>query len=335
VEYLRTSGINNSITDVNGIRVGNYTDKKMLSGVTVVICDEGAVGGVDVRGSAPGTWETDLLDPINVIDTVNAVTLTGCSAFGLDVGVGVRKWLIEKNYGHRVGATRVPIAPGAVIFDLGRGIVTSHLDIDAGYEACQAASLDRLIEGNVGAGTGAVSGGIKGGLGTASEVMNNGIVVGAIVVVNSAGKIFCPETGGIYARHLELNSEFGKLRSDLVLGYTTYLPSPSSGTNTTIGVVATDAKLTKTQATKVAQMAHDGFARAIYPCHTMGDGDTIFVLATGEKDIVSEQPSQVISQIGATAADVFSRAIIKGVLAAETVGKYKCYKDSFPNSFFK
>lgn len=331
---LRVSGINNSITDVNGIRVGNYTDKKILSGVTVVIADEGAVGGVDVRGSAPGTWETDLLDPINVIDIVNVVTLTGCSAFGLDVGVGVRKWLIEKNYGHKVGDIRVPIAPGAVIFDLGRGQVTNHLSVEAGYEACQAASFDRVPEGNVGAGTGAVSGGIKGGLGTASEIMSNGIVVGSIVIVNSAGKIFCPETGGIYARHLELNSEFSNLRSDLALGYPNYSQPPTPGTNTTIGVVATDAKLTKTQATKIAQMTHDGLARAIYPCHTMGDGDTIFVLATRKKDLITEQPSRVISQIGATAADVFSRAIIKGVLAAETVGKYKSYRDSFPKSFF-
>lgn len=330
---MRKHGIYNSICDVEGILVGHYTDLKILSGVTTIIAESSATGGVEVRGSAPGTWETDLLNSTNLIEQINAVTLTGNSVYGLDTGVGVRKWLTEKGLGHSIGDLKVPIAPGAVIFDLNRGESKEHLSFESGYKACQDAISGKIIEGNIGAGTGAVSGGLKGGIGTASEVLENGITLGAIVVVNSAGKIFYPETGAIFARHLELDFEFGKLKSDMVLGPPNYIIPSSVGANTTIGVIATDAKLTKTQANKVAQMAHDGIARAIYPCHTMSDGDTIFVMATGNKNLRNEKRSRELTLLGSVAADVFARAIVKGVLAAETVGKYKSYKETYPNSF--
>ncbi|MBN1682419.1 P1 family peptidase [Candidatus Bathyarchaeota archaeon] len=330
---MRKHGVYNSICDVKGILVGHFTDDAILSGVTVIIAEHNAIGGVDVRGSAPGTWETDLLNSINLIDQINAVTLTGNSVYGLDSGVGVRKWLTEKGYGYPIGTLKVPIAPGAVIFDLNRGKTKEHLNIESGYKACQNAISGKITEGNIGAGTGAVSGGLKGGVGTASEVLENGITVGAIAVINSAGKIFYPETGAIYARHLELGNEFGKLKSNIILGTPTYSIPTSIGANTTIGVIATDAKLTKTQSNKIAQMAHDGIARAIYPCHTMGDGDTIFVMATGEKNLSNDKILREITLLGSVAADVFARAIVKGVLAADSVGKYKSYKDSYPDSF--
>ncbi|HUS79528.1 MAG TPA: P1 family peptidase [Patescibacteria group bacterium] len=331
----------NAITDVMGIKVGHFTDLEHLTGVTVLRTPEGSLGGVDVRGGSPGTRETDLLSPVNRIKRVDAVTLCGSSAYGLNSVAGVMRSLEESGIGHPIAEGRVvPIVPAAVIYDLCRGESDRYIDEVAGYEACSSVSGGPVEQGNVGAGTGALSGGTKGGLGTASEVLENGITVAAIVIVNSSGTAFDPETGGFYARGLELGGEFGGLRRDLPARM---VPRPvlyrKQGQHTTIGVIATDAQLDKSQATKMAQMAHDGLARAIYPAHTMFDGDTLFSVATGTKGALGEYTSdskdgdRALSQIGVSAADAVSRAVIHAIISAGTVGKYTCYRDKFPDSF--
>lgn len=331
----------NAVTDVAGISVGHYTDINLLTGITVVLADEGSVGGVDVRGGSPGTRETDLLSPINRIERVNAVALCGSSAFGLNAVAGVMRFLEERGIGHRVREEIVvPIVPGAVIFDLGRGEWSGHLTEISGYRACEQAFGGAVPQGNVGAGTGAVSGGLKGGVGTASETLENGVTVGAIAAVNSSGTTVDIETGGFYARGLELDGEFGDLKKDVP---TRMVPRPNIqrrlGQYTTIGVVATDAILNKAQATKVAQMAHDGLARAIYPSHTMFDGDTIFYIATGAARHTGERSSskrdrdRALSLIGTAAADTFARAIVHAMLAAESIGVYNCHKDRYPEAY--
>jgi L-aminopeptidase/D-esterase-like protein len=335
------SGRYNSITDVPGIEVGHFTNASILSGVTVVLAREGSLGGVDVRGGSPGTRETDLLSPMNRIERVDAVVLCGGSAFGLDAAGGVMRFLEEKGIGHQAReGMLVPIVPAAVIFDLGRGEARGRVTEASGYEACRLASGGRVPMGNVGAGTGAVSGGLKGGVGTASEVLENGTTVGAIVVVNSSGSAVDTGTGGFYARNLEMDGEFGNLREDVPARF---FPRANlmwrRGQHTTIGVVATDAGLTKAQATKVAQMAHDGLARAVYPSHTMFDGDTVFTIATGESGNVGEDSSdkrdrdRALSLLGASAADAVARAIIHAILAAETVEPYVCHRDRYPGAY--
>ncbi len=339
---MRRSGQNNCITDVPGILVGNITNKKILSGVTVVTAENGAVGGVDVRGSAPGTRETDLLDPINLIDQVNAIALCGSSAFGLSAAGGVMKRLEEKGIGHPVGQVRVvPIVPAAVIFDLGRGEVEGHIGEEEGYLATASASTGPFPQGNIGAGTGAASSGMKGGLGSASEVLANGITVGVITVVNSTGSTFDSETGEFYARHLELNNEFGDIKKEIAIGAPSYSRlQPEPGQQTTIGVVATDAQLTKSQAKKLAQMAQDGIARAIYPSHTMFDGDVVFVLATGTIPLPEEETrygrstNRALSLLGACAADCFSRAIIHAIINAESTANFQSYNSMFRKALF-
>ena len=259
------TGRYNAVTDVLGIRVGHHTDPRILSGITVVLASEGSVGGVDVKGGSPGTRETDLLSPVNRIERVDAVTLCGNSAFGLNAVSGIMRFLEEKGIGHPVrDGIVVPIVPAAVIFDLGRGEERGHINDASGYDACDQASEGEVPQGNAGAGTGAVSGGLKGGIGTASEVLENGVTVGAVVAVNSIGSTVDTETGGFYTRNLELEGEFRNLRGDIPASM---VPRPilrRQGHYTTIGVVATNARLTKPQATKVAQIAHDGIARAIY-----------------------------------------------------------------------
>ena len=335
------SGRYNSITDVPGIEVGHFTNASILSGVTVVLAREGSLGGVDVRGGSPGTRETDLLSPMNRIERVDAVVLCGGSAFGLDAAGGVMRFLEEKGIGHQAReGMLVPIVPAAVIFDLDRGEARGRVTEASGYEACRLASGGRVPMGNVGAGTGAVSGGLKGGVGTASEVLENGTTVGAIVVVNSSGSAVDTGTGGFYARNLEMDGEFGNLREDVPARF---FPRANlmwrRGQHTTIGVVATDAGLTKAQATKVAQMAHDGLARAVYPSHTMFDGDTVFTIATGESGNVGEDSSdkrdrdRALSLLGASAADAVARAIIHAILAAETVEPYVCHRDRYPGAY--
>ena len=325
---VTTSG--GGITDVPGIKVGHYMRSERPTGCTVVLVEEGAVAGVDVRGSAPGTIETDLLDPINLVQQVHAVFLSGGSAFGLDVATGVRKYLHERHVGFETRVAKVPIVPGAIIFDLGVG---NRPDIwpnaDCGYRAASSATSGPVNEGNIGAGSGATvgkSGGgggpMKGGLGTASITVRANsaeLVVGAIVAVNAVGDVIDPRTGAVVAG---VRTKDGKGLADarklLRLGQTT---GGQTGQNTTIGVVATNARLSKVQATKVAQMAHDGLARAIYPAHTMGDGDTIFALATGRVD------NDDVSRIGALAADAMSEAIVRAVRAATGIPGYPAARD--------
>ncbi|MBE3119342.1 MAG: P1 family peptidase [Candidatus Atribacteria bacterium] len=320
---------NNAITDIPGIEVGQAQDDEALTGCTVILCRKGAVGGVDVRGSAPGTRETDLLNPINLVDKVHAVVLAGGSAFGLDAASGVMKYLAEQKIGYGLGATLVPIVPAAILFDLGLGKSARHPDPEMGYAAVSAAQAGPVAEGNVGAGTGAtlgkifgMAGAMKSGLGTASIEIGGGVVVGAIVAVNAFGDVLDPVTGQIIAgaRPAKLgpvklggSGQFADtLKVMQTLAGRTIL-SLATGGNTVIAVVATNAKFDKAQATKVAQMAHDGLARAVRPAHTMLDGDTIFALATGQK-------KADVSTVGAYAAEVLAQAIVRAVQAAKPAG---------------
>ena len=329
---LRVAGEHNSISDVEGIKVGNYTDLDILSGVTVVLPDEACICGAEVRGGAPGTREIALLDPVNLVEKVNAVVLSGGSAFGLDAASGVMRYLEEigKGYETRDGV-KVPIVPAAIIYDLKRGKIEGKMDAASGYSACVDANQS-FIMGNTGAGTGAIAGGIKGGLGSASEVLPNGLTIGALAIVNSAGHVADPLHGGLYGDHLELSGEF-HLRRRLKVD-ASVLPTMISKLmeSTVLGVVATDVNLSKAEATRVAIMAHDGVARAVYPSHTLFDGDTVFSLATGEKKILGNR-ARLVSTLGAASADVLARAIIRGVLSANSIGEIKSYKDLFPQAF--
>ena len=313
------AGEKGSITDVAGIKVGHFTDARRPTGCTVIIPESG-VAAVDVRGAAPGTRETDILNPINTAQGVHAVVLSGGSAFGLDVATGVVRYLEENGIGFQIGAARVPLVPAAILFDLEVGDWKIRPDAEAGYKACKAATAAAPAEGNVGAGAGATVGklfgmqrAMKTGLGTASIKLGNDLTVGAIVAVNAVGDVYDPRTGKLLAG---LRTRDGKallgtmpaiLRGDP-------LPPLLGGTATTIGLVATDAVLTKTEATKVAQMAHDGFARTINPVHTAWDGDTIFALATGK----STRPANV-TLIGALAAEAMARAVVRAVRAARGI----------------
>lgn len=317
-----------SIVDVPGIEVGHAQDQAALTGCTVVLCRRGAVGGVDVRGSAPGTRETDLLNPINLVQRVHAIMLAGGSAFGLDAAGGVMRYLDEKKFGFRAGTVKIPIVPAAILFDLNLGDGRVRPDADMGYAACIAASRLRFPEGNVGAGTGASVGklmgaalAMKSGLGTASSRIG-GIVVGALVAVNSFGDVIDPADGAIVAGLR--SGRVGPLRvggkayfADTLATMKTTVGrtvlSLAARTNTLIGVVATNAGLTKTEATKIAQMAQDGVARAVRPAHTMLDGDTLFALSIGRK-------RTDVSLIGAVAAEVVTRAILRAVRSAAAAG---------------
>jgi L-aminopeptidase/D-esterase-like protein len=315
-----------SVTDVAGIKVGHFTDSRRPTGCTVILCEEGAVGGVDVRGAAPGTRETDLLNPINTVQQVHAVVLAGGSAFGLDTATGVMRYLEERGIGFDTRVARVPIAPAAVLFDLGVGDPKIRPDAEAGYRACKAATTDPPAEGNVGAGAGATVGklfgmdrAMKGGLGAASIKLPIGkdgkssLTVGAIVAVNAVGDVIDSSTGKVIAgaRTKDGKALLGSMNA-ILRGEP--LPPLLGGSATTIGVVATDVKLDKAQATKVAQMAHDGLARVIYPVHTAADGDTIFALATGKS---SRQPN--VTLIGALAAEAMAQAVVRAVKAAKRI----------------
>ncbi|GEM83754.1 MAG: hypothetical protein KatS3mg073_0024 [Meiothermus sp.] len=326
-------GSHNAITDVPGIQVGHYTDLENLTGVTVIFPENGAVAGVDVRGSAPGTRETDLLNPVNLVEKVQAIVLSGGSAYGLESAAGVMRWLEEHRQGYPVGNETtqaiVPIVPAAVIFDLLVGSATVRPSAEYGYRAAQNLRSGPVEQGVVGVGTGARNGGLKGGVGTASLAMRGGVVVGAIVAANAHGRAHDPVTGEIYARYLEQNGEFQLKhppKSPATPDYTDVFADSFVRSNTVIGCVATNAKLSKTQAQKVAQMAHDGIARAVFPAHTMFDGDTIFCLATGEVEI--EGPAE-LSRLGAVAADVFARALVHGVLHAYSVGGLFSYRELY------
>ncbi len=323
----------NAITDVPGIQVGHFTDLENLTGVTVVFPEHGAVAGVDVRGSAPGTRETDLLNPVNLVEQVHAVVLSGGSAYGLEAAQGVMRWLEEHGKGYPVGnqtaQALVPIVPAAVIFDLLVGSSTVRPSAEYGYRAAQNLKGGPVEQGVVGVGTGARNGGLKGGTGTASLVMSDGVVVGAIVAANAHGRAHDPVSGEIYARFLEQNGEFKLRHTPRPLAapdYSDIFAETFVRSSTVIGCVATNARLTKAQAQKIAQMAHDGIARAVYPAHTMFDGDVIFCLATGEVDL--EGPAE-LSRLGAVAADVFARALVHGVLQAYSVGGLASYRDLY------
>jgi len=321
--------LKNSITDVPGIELGHAQNDEALTGCTVVLCRKGAVAGVDQRGGAPGTRETDLLNPVNLVEKVHAILLAGGSAFGLDAATGVMRYLEEQKIGYDTGTVKVPIVPAAILFDLGLGDASIRPDAEMGYRASAAAISKESAEGNIGAGTGASVGKVfgmksamKAGLGTASMDIGGGLIVGAIVAVNAFGDVVDPHSDRIlagarstkvgpvrlgspeyFANTLEIMKTFvGRT----VLGFATRA-------NTVIGVVATNARLSKAETTKVAQMAHDGLARTIRPAHTMLDGDTIFALSTGSK---KADPSTV----GSFAAEVFAQAVIRAVLTSAPAG---------------
>jgi L-aminopeptidase/D-esterase-like protein len=317
-----------SITDVAGIEVGHHTLTERPTGCTVVLARGGAVGGVDVRGGGPGTREIALLDPVNSVQEVQAVVLSGGSAYGLDAASGVMRWLEERGVGFEAwGGNIVPIVIGAILFDLWIGDSSIRPGPDCGYAAAEAAKDGAVGEGSVGAGAGATVGrlaglarAMKGGIGTASVTLPDGVVVGAIVAVNAVGDVVDPATGEIVAGiRAEDGSGFADARQ---LVRTRPGLEGGPGENTTIGVVATNATLTKAQATKMAQMAQDGLARAVYPAHTPWDGDTIFSLATGE---IGGEPNLIV--IGAVAADVVAEAILNAVRSAEGLEGFPSVSD--------
>ncbi|MCH8311310.1 MAG: P1 family peptidase [Chloroflexi bacterium] len=317
------SNSNIGITAVPGIKVGHYTDLTNATGCTVVVCEDGAVGGVDVRGSAPGTRETDLLDPTATVSEVHAVLLSGGSTFGLNAAAGVVQYLEEREIGVEFAGTIIPIVPAAILFDL--GVVTNKVrpGPEEGYAACEDASDGPVSEGSVGAGTGATvakllgrENSIKGGIGSECIDLGDGLMVGAIVAVNAIGGVVDPETGDLIAGPRD--EETGVMQDSMQL-----ITSPGFGketetapANTTIGVVATNASLTKAQANKLASVAHDGLAMAVRPAHLMGDGDTMFALATGTLD----DDELNMSRLCAATALCVSRAIVRGIRKAEGIG---------------
>jgi len=320
----------NAITDVRGIEVGHAQDEKALTGCTVIICRKGAVAGVDVRGGAPGTRETDLLHPVNLVEKVHAVVLAGGSAFGLDAASGVMRYLEEQKIGFNTGIAKVPIVPAAILFDLNLGRADVRPDSTMGYRAASSATSDAPVEGNAGVGMGASVGkmfglglAMKAGVGTASRNIGGGVVLGALVAVNAWGDVIDPQTNQIIAGLR--SGKVGPLRvgkkDDFADTLSMMKSVPGRGilglaarSNTVIGIVATNAKLSKAQATKVAQMAQDGIARAIRPAHTMLDGDVIFALSTGAR-------KADVSCVGAFAAEVMAEAILRAVKMAKPAGE--------------
>lgn len=312
------------LTEVHGLRVGHHTLTERPTGCTVILVEgEGVVGGVSQRGGAPGTRETDLLDPMNMVDKVNAVVLSGGSAYGLDAAQGVLRFLEERNIGWKVGSSSVvPIVPAAILFDLSfGGNPKIRPTADCGYRAAGVATTEPVSEGNVGAGAGATVGKIgmgrsmKGGLGSAAITLPNGLVVAAIVAVNAVGDIVDPTSGQIVAG---VRSEDGKSIADarklLRSGVLLRRPAPRPGENTTIGLVATNARLTKTDVNRLALMADDGLAKAIVPSHTAGDGDTVFALATGRWTGEAN-----LTLLGAMAAEAMAEAIVRAASKAESL----------------
>jgi L-aminopeptidase/D-esterase-like protein len=303
-----------SLTDVAGLRVGHWTDLAAGTGCTVILCESGAVGGVDVRGAAPGTRETDLLRPGSLVERAQAVLLTGGSAFGLDAASGVMRYLAERGVGFATAHGPVPIVPAAVLYDLGLGRSDVRPDAAAGYQACLAATDGPVAEGTVGAGTGATvaklrgpAGAVKGGLGTASVRLTDGHTVAALVAVNAVGAICDPETGQLLAGP----------RGDT---------SPGEfplGTNTTIGVVATDAPLDKAATNRLALQAHDGLARTICPAHTQFDGDTLFALSLPGANSAPADPLA----LGTAAADVMARAVVRAIQQATALHGVPALRD--------
>jgi L-aminopeptidase/D-esterase-like protein len=316
-----------AITDVPGIRVGHWSDRRAITGCTVVLPDRPAVAGVDVRGGAPGTHETDLLRPGNLVQQVHAIMLAGGSAYGLEAVSGVMRWLRERNRGFSFGRGVVPIVPAAILFDLGIGRHDRWPTADAGYRAT-AAARRTTPEGNVGAGTGATVGkalgpenAMKGGIGTASERAYNGLIAGALAAVNAAGDVIEPESGRIIAGARDERGAFADAVEVLRVGRL-WQPEVAEQ-NTVLVVVATNAALTKEQANRLATVCHDGLARAVRPAHTPSDGDVVFALATGDH-VLDGADYRIVEALATRAVE---RAIVRGALAAESLGGYPAARD--------
>lgn len=346
-------GRTNAVTDIPGLRVGQYekTASPYLTGATVLVFPQGVVAGVDVRGGAPGTRQTDSLGPWNMVEHIHGIALSGGSGYGLDVACGVMEFLEEQNIGLRVGddvGEVVPLVPAAILFDLGRGGgFRARPNADFGYRAAKAASTSVPRQGNAGAGTGARSGGLKGGVGTASAQFKNGVTVGAIVAVNSRGHAVDRQNGTILGTRLGLAGEFADVTDpdveDVKRALATDAPEPRIGLHTTIAVVATSAKLSKVEAGRMATVAHDGLAQAIRPVHTLFDGDTVFGVATGADEIeldeeASTRPdgrnvrAEETVEIYAAASDALARAVAHAMLSAESAGGMTAYVDQYPSA---
>jgi L-aminopeptidase/D-esterase-like protein len=314
--------LKNLLTDIAGVRVGHAEDAKLASGATAIVFDQPAVAAIDVRGGGPGTREDALLDLANTVERVDAIALSGGSAFGLETGGGVQAWLAEQGHGFRVREALIPIVPGAILFDLlnggdkAWGRFSPYRDL--GYAAAASAGTDFAL-GSVGAGLGAATANFKGGLGSASAGTADGIKVAAIVAVNAVGSVTVGDGPWFWAAPFEVNGEFGgrglpgTFTEDMLKMRIKGGPAASERENTTIGLVVTDATLTKPQAKRLAMIAHTGFARAIYPVHAPTDGDVLFAAATCEKPI---EPLAGLTEIGMVAANVVARAIARGVYSA-------------------
>ncbi|MEK6222949.1 MAG: P1 family peptidase [Chloroflexota bacterium] len=321
--------LTNSITDVPGIKVGHAQDLDAITGCTVILAEDGVIAGVDQRGGGPATRETDALNPINLINQVHAVMLSGGSAFGLDASSGVMQYLKERKIGYNTGIAKIPIVPAASLFDLGIGDPNIYPDFEMGYQASKNASENNDIQGNVGAGTGATTGKLlgprqatKSGIGTAILEIGGGVIVGALVAANPLGDIIHPETNTILAGTRSIQKGPLKIGGDKIFADSLELMKGlvgktimglASRSNTVIGVVATNAKLTKPQATQMAQMAQNGVVRTVRPANTLLDGDTIFVMATGSK-------KADVNILGAFAAQLISNAILNAVMSAISIG---------------
>jgi L-aminopeptidase/D-esterase-like protein len=330
-------GTRNLITDVAGLRVGQAQDERVRTGVTVLLGDTSMVAAVDIRGGAPGTRDTDTLGHSSLVGAVDAIVLSGGSAFGLDAPTGVTSWLRAQGRGFEVapGAPRVPIVPGAILFDLVNGGEKNWGEESPyralGAKAAANASPDFML-GNAGAGFGATAGIYKGGLGSASAVTGDGITIGALAAVNSLGSPLIPGTDVFWAFAFEQKGEFGgrRLKGDVALDLD--LPADMKGArpreNTTIAIVATDAALDRAELSRLAVMAADGFARALRPVHTPFDGDVVFAVSTGKKTL-GEMRARDVMRLGSIAADCMARAIARGVYEAKTLGTTKSYRDIF------
>ncbi|NBJ69280.1 MULTISPECIES: P1 family peptidase [Clostridia] len=316
-----------NITDVPGIKVGNVEDTEAMTGCSVIVLETGAVCGVDIRGAAPGTRETALLNPVNAVEQVHAITLSGGSAFGLAAADGVMDYLEEQGIGLDVGVAKVPIVPAAILFDLAVGDGNIRPDKEMGYQAAKQAKKGTFMFGNVGAGCGATVGKLtgikhcmKGGLGSASMELENGIIIGALVAVNAVGDIRCPDSGKILAGPIDPNTQ-------QIIDSITYMQKNQiqipPGMNTTLGVVAANVSLTKAEATKISQIAHNALAKTIYPVHTMLDGDTMFTLATGNKRVS-------VDLIGSMAVKVVEEAIVQAIISASSMGNVPSYQTFKP-----
>ncbi|MFV8258654.1 P1 family peptidase [Bdellovibrio bacteriovorus] len=341
MKYNFKPGPRNSITDIDSIRVGQAEDPNVWTGVSVMLLDNGAVAGVDVRGGAPGTRDTDALNPSCLVDRIDAIVLSGGSVFGLGASSAVTDILASRGIGFPIGPARAPIVPSAVLFDLLNGGDKNWGDKspywELGRTALNNASLDFKL-GNAGAGFGAKAGPLKGGLGTASSVSGDGLQIGALVAVNCVGSPIMPGQSAFWAWPFEQNNEMGgqpipSSAIDFNSAQEAWTGSPldslipRAGENTTIGVVATNARLTKAEAQRIAIMAQDGYARSIRPVHTPFDGDTVFAVATGTWGLDIENRADLVNRIGLVAADVLARAVARGVYEASALGALPAYKE--------